>query len=49
MLDKLHKAIDLLIDAKVIEDKGSCKANYDAYLHPDVLDYNDYKMWNLLD
>lgn len=49
MLDKLHKAIDLLIDAKVIEDKGSYKANYDAYLHPDVLDYNDYKMWNLLD
>lgn len=49
MLDKLHTAIDLLIEAKIIEDKGSYKANYDTYLHPDVLDYNDYKMWNLLD
>lgn len=49
LLDKLHTAIDLLIEANVIEDKGSYKANYDAYLHPDVLDYNDYEMWNLLD
>lgn len=49
MLDKLHTAIDLLIDANLIEDKGSYKANYDAYLHPDVLDYNNYEMWNLLD
>ena len=49
MLDKLHTAIDLLIDAKIIEDKGSYKANYDTYLHPDVLDYNNYEMWNLLD
>ena len=43
------KSIDLLIEAGKIEDKKSVKANYDAYLHPDVLEYNDYRMWNLLD
>lgn len=48
-LDMLHKAIDLLIEDNIIEDKGSIKANYDAYLHPDVLEYNDYKMWNMFD
>ena len=48
-LDKLHKAIDLLIEDGIIEDKGSIKDNYDEYLHPDKLEYNDYKMWNLLD
>ena len=48
-LDKLHKTINLLIEDGVLENKGSIKANYDAYLHPDVLEYNDYKMWNLLD
>lgn len=47
--DKLHKAINLLIDNEVIEDKGSIKANYDEYLHPDKLEYNDYRMWNALD
>ena len=48
-LDKLHKTINLLIEDGILENKGSIKANYDAYLHPDVLEYNDYKMWNLLD
>lgn len=48
-LDMLHKAIDLLIEDGVLEDKGSIKSNYDAYLHPDVLEHNDYKMWNALD
>ena len=48
-LDKLHKAINLLIEDGVLKNKGSIKANYDAYLHPDVLEYNDYRMWNMLD
>lgn len=48
-LDKIHKTIDLLIKDGVIEDKGSIKKNYDTYLHPDVLEHDDYKMWNLLD
>lgn len=48
-LDKLHKAIDLLIEDKIIKEYGSIKKDYDAYLHPDVLDFNNYEMWNLLD
>lgn len=48
-LDKLHKAIDLLIEDKIIKGYGSIKKDYDAYLHPDVLDFNNYEMWNLLD
>lgn len=47
-LDKIHKAMDLLQDQGVIEDKGSIKATYDYYLHPDVLEYNDQYMWKLL-
>ena len=47
-LDKIHKAMDLLLEDGVIEDKGSLKANYDAYLHPDVLEYTDPKMWEML-
>ena len=46
--DKIHKTIDLLLEDGVIEDKGSIKATYDAYLHPDVLEYDDPEMWKLL-
>ena len=42
---KLHNCLDYLIKDGKIEDKGSLKATYDAYLHPDVLDYNDPEMW----
>lgn len=48
-LDMIHSALDLLIDNKVIKDRGSIKANYDAYIHPDVLDYTDTRMWEVLD
>lgn len=48
-LDMIHSALDLLIDNKVIKDRGSIKANYDAYIHPDVLDYTDPRMWEVLD
>ena len=47
-LDILHTAVDLLIDNNIIEDKGSLKANYDAYIHPDVLDYKDQEMWRVI-
>lgn len=46
--DKLHKCIDLLIETGELEDKGGIKENYDAYLHPDKLEYNNYQMWNAL-
>ena len=47
-LDKLHQTVDLLIENGFIEDKGSIKANYDAYIYPDILDYKSEKMWDML-
>lgn len=44
-LDKLHASINALIETGRIEDKGSIRANYDAYLHPDVLEYDSSDMW----
>ena len=45
-MDRIRTAIDLLIEHKFIEDKGSLKATYEAYLHPDNLVYEDEEMWN---
>lgn len=47
-LDRIRKDIELLIKHNVIEDKGSLKATYDAYLHPTKLEYEDPDMWQLL-
>lgn len=46
--DKIHKTLDLLLKYGKIEWKGSLKATYDYYLHPDILEYNDPKMWEIL-
>ena len=40
-LDKIRVTLDLLIEDGKIENKGSLKATYDEYIHPDVLDYSD--------
>ena len=42
---KLQTCLELLIEKGAIEDKGSLKANYDEYLHPDKLEYLDRSMW----
>lgn len=47
-LDKLHKTIDLLLENNLIEDQGSIESTYNKYLHPDVLEYDDKKMWDML-
>lgn len=47
-LDKERKAMDLLIADGELEWKGSLKATYDSYLHPDVIDYTAPEMWDLL-
>lgn len=39
-LDKIRTAMDLLVEDGFMEDQGSLKANYNKYLHPDVLDYS---------
>jgi len=47
-LDKIHTTVDLLVKYKLIEDQGSIKATYDKYIHPDVLEYEDAKMWKMI-
>lgn len=47
-LDSIHQSLDLLLRNKIIEDKGSLRENYNAYLHPDILDYQTSKMFDLL-
>ena len=47
-LDCIHNCIDLLIQDGYLEDKGSVKANYDAYAHPDAIDIEDPEAWRLL-
>lgn len=46
--DKIRKCLDLLIEYKFIEDKGILRENYNSYLHPDVLDYENKEMWAAL-
>lgn len=43
-LDKIRACMDLLLEDDLMEDKGSLKATYDHYLHPDNLDYS-LEMW----
>lgn len=46
--DKIRKTLDLLLEYKYIEDKGSLKDTYNFYLHPDKLDYETAEMWEML-
>ena len=45
-LQKLHKAMDAMLEDGVIEWQGSVRATYNKYLHPDILDYTTEDMWN---
>jgi len=47
-LDKLHTTVDLLCKQGIIEAQPTIKETYDKYLHPDVLDYDDPNMWDLV-
>lgn len=47
-LDKIRVTLDLLIENKEIEWQGNIKKTYDKYLHPDVLEYKDPKLWQML-
>lgn len=44
-LDKIRQCMQYLLDDGLIQWKGSLKATYDSFLHPDVLDYNTPEMW----
>ncbi len=47
-LDKIRLTINFLLEDKVIEDQGSLIKNYNKYLHPDILDYETFEMWDRL-
>lgn len=47
-LDRIRKTMDLLLKDNKIEWQGSLKETYDKYLHPDVLEYDNQEMWQLL-
>lgn len=44
-LDMIRKTMDNLIADKYMEWQGSLRQTYDKYLHPNVLNYDDEKMW----
>lgn len=46
-LDTMHQCMDLMLEYGYIEDQGSLKATYDKYFSPDVIDYDNPKMWEL--
>lgn len=45
---KLMKCMELMLKGGVMEWQGSLRATYNKYLHPDVLEYNDHKMWDAM-
>lgn len=47
-LDKIHTTLDLLLEDNLIEWQGSLKETYDKYLHPDVLERLEPKMWKMI-
>ena len=47
-LDKIHKCMDLLLKDGYMEWQGSLRKTYDKYLHPDVLDRDSSKMWDII-
>lgn len=46
--DKIHKTMDLLLEHNKITWEGSLKKTYYKWLHPDVLNYTNKKMWDIL-
>lgn len=47
-LDKIHTCLDLLLEDKVVEDKGSLKENYESVIGIYKLERNDPKMWKMI-
>jgi len=47
-LDRLRKCLELLLEAGKIEWQGSLRTTYNKYLHPDVIEWDNPKMFELL-
>ncbi|MED0780874.1 DNA polymerase III subunit alpha [Bacillus siamensis] len=46
-LDKIRVALDQLIEDNQIESQGTLKKTYTKYLHPDTLEYNSKRIWEM--
>ena len=46
--DKIHKTMSYLVDYGYITWEGSLKETYYKWLHPDVIQYNNPEMWNII-
>ena len=47
-LDRIRKTLNLLLEENIVEWKGSLRETYNEYLHPDSLEYDAPKMWEML-
>lgn len=45
-LDKMRKAMELLLKDNLIVWQGSLRKTYDKYFHPDAIDFTDEDMWD---
>ena len=46
-LDRIHQAMNYMLEDGTMEWQGSLKATYNKYLSPEVLDYDDPEMWRM--
>ncbi len=46
--DKIHRTMDYLLKNNKITWEGNLKNTYYKWLHPDVLNYDNNKMWDIL-
>ena len=46
--DKIHRTMDYLLANNKITWEGSLKATYYKWIHPDVIIYDNKKMWDIL-
>lgn len=47
-VSKIHIAMNLLVEAGLMEWQGSLRETYNKYLSPAVLDYNTPEMWKMV-
>lgn len=47
-LDRIHQCMNYLLEDGTIEWQGDLKSTYRKYLSPDVLDYDNPKMWDMV-
>ena len=47
-LDRIHQCMNYLLEDGAIEWQGDLKSTYKKYLSPDVLDYDNPEMWDMV-